>query len=200
MRASQESRRARHPRILRGHLLGLAALAALPTFAAAQSGPPPAVREAVDAVVAYVSSGDDGSLQALLAKLDGAFVDRFASREALLARLEELRLEGGGPVDGIDVQLDADGARARLAVANDGPPVPEGMEGRLFESTVSVRAGGDAGVPHLGLGLYIVRLIAQFHGGGARVENKPDNEGVVVTVALPLAARAPRGGVRADQG
>ncbi len=100
----------------------------------------------------------------------------------------------------IDVELASDGARARLAVANDGPPVPEGLEGRLFESTVSVRAGGDAGVPHLGLGLYIVRLIAQFHGGGARVENKPDDGGVVVTVTLPLAARAPRAGARADQG
>ena len=30
------------------------------------------------------------------------------------------------------------------ASANDGPLLPEGMEGRLFESMVSVRAGGDA--------------------------------------------------------
>ncbi len=100
----------------------------------------------------------------------------------------------------IEVQLDTDGARARLVIANDGPPVPDGMEGRLFESTVSVRAGGDAGVPHLGLGLYIVRLIAQFHGGAARVANKPEGSGVVVTVTLPLAARQARTGARADQG
>lgn len=100
----------------------------------------------------------------------------------------------------IEVRLDADGVRVQLVVANDGPPVPEGLEGRLFESTVSVRPGGDSADPHLGLGLYIVRLIAQFHRGAARVANKPEGTGVVVTVTLPLAARGQRAGVRADQG
>ena len=41
--------------------------------------------------------------------------------------------------------------------------------------------------PHLGLGLYIVRLIAEFHGGRADARNRPDGTGVVVTVTLPLA-------------
>ena len=59
-------------------------------------------------------------------------------------------------------------------------------DGHLFDSMVSVRAGADAAEPHLGLGLYIVRLIAQFHGGRADARNLPDNAGVVVTVALPM--------------
>ena len=46
------------------------------------------------------------------------------------------------------------------------------MEGRLFESMVSVRPGGAAAEPHLGLGLYIVRVIAQFHGGEAVAADK----------------------------
>lgn len=75
--------------------------------------------------------------------------------------------------------------RIRLAVENDGPLLPDGMGARLFDSMVSVRreTGGD--VPHLGLGLYIVRLIAEFHGGQARAENRDDGTGVVVVVTLP---------------
>ena len=54
-----------------------------------------------------------------------------------------------------------------LSVANDGPPIPEAMLGRLFESLFEHREGRDDR-PHFGLGLYIVRLIAEFHGGTAR--------------------------------
>jgi dedicated sortase system histidine kinase len=90
----------------------------------------------------------------------------------------------GGP---IDVALSDDGSQAILAVANAGPSLPPGMEGRLFDSMVSVRAAGAAAEPHLGLGLYIARLIAQFHGGHVRAENRADPPGVVVTVTLPLA-------------
>jgi len=51
---------------------------------------------------------------------------------------------------------------------------------------VSVRPDAGDGTPHLGLGLYIVRLIAAFHGGGARADDRGDGSGVVVTVVLPL--------------
>ncbi|MEP7184046.1 MAG: ATP-binding protein [Betaproteobacteria bacterium] len=88
----------------------------------------------------------------------------------------------------IVVRLDQAGDELRIAVENDGPPLPEGLQGRLFDSMVSVRreTGGD--VPHLGLGLYIARLIAEFHGGRARADNRADGHGVVVTVTLPRAA------------
>jgi signal transduction histidine kinase len=42
-------------------------------------------------------------------------------------------------------------------------------------------------MPHLGLGLYIVRLIAEAHGGQATARNRDDGRGVVVSVALPYA-------------
>lgn len=60
-----------------------------------------------------------------------------------------------------------------LAVFNQGPPLPEGAAGRLFESMVSGRRGRDDGV-HLGLGLYIARLIAEFHRGRIVARNTGD--------------------------
>jgi signal transduction histidine kinase len=60
------------------------------------------------------------------------------------------------------------------------------MTGRLFESMVSVRPDG-AAEPHLGLGLYMVRLIAEFHGGRARAANREDGSGVVMRVECPTA-------------
>ena len=61
------------------------------------------------------------------------------------------------------------------------------MQDRLFESMVSLRRERGAGEPHLGLGLYIVRLIAEFHGGSAEALDREDGSGVVVRVRTPLA-------------
>jgi nitrogen-specific signal transduction histidine kinase len=61
----------------------------------------------------------------------------------------------------------------QIVVDNDGPALPTGMEGRLFESMVSVRPSGDAKEPHLGLGQHIVRVIAQFRSGVAAAANRP---------------------------
>jgi signal transduction histidine kinase len=75
-----------------------------------------------------------------------------------------------------------------LAVENDGPPLPEAMVPRLFDSMVSLRApepGREAG--HLGLGLYIVRLVAEFHGGRVKASSLAGRTGArfEVEVLLP---------------
>ncbi len=72
-----------------------------------------------------------------------------------------------------------------LSVSNQGPTLPDGMEQELFQSMVSVRAskGED---PHLGLGLYLVRLICEFHGGQAVAENLSDGSGVRMGMWLGL--------------
>jgi signal transduction histidine kinase len=65
--------------------------------------------------------------------------------------------------------------------------LPDAIRDSLFDSMVSLRAGGSDGVPHLGLGLYIARLIAEFHGGGLRAENLPGGSGVAFEAALARA-------------
>jgi dedicated sortase system histidine kinase len=85
----------------------------------------------------------------------------------------------------VRLRLDARGGQAVLTVSNRGPLLPPEMEGRLFESMTSVRPQSAGGEPHLGLGLYIVRLIAEFHGGRARAANREDGSGVVLRVECP---------------
>jgi two-component system sensor histidine kinase ChvG len=85
----------------------------------------------------------------------------------------------------ITVRLARAGSNYELSVANDGPPIPEAMLGRLFESLFEHREGRDDR-PHFGLGLYIVRLIAEFHGGGALAANRSDGGGATFTVMLPM--------------
>lgn len=127
----------------------------------------------------------------------GRSIDWMAPQEALwvdgapdlvaqmLDKLMANAMEFGAPGASVVVRVSRAGGNVQLTVGNDGPLLPEGMAGRLFDSMVSVRreTGGD--IPHLGLGLYIVRLIAEFHGGTARADNRNDGGGVVVTVTLP---------------
>ena len=94
------------------------------------------------------------------------------------------------PDSPIRIALARAGSTAQLVVANAGPPLPAEVQGRLFESMISARperAGARNDGPHLGLGLYIARLIAEFHSGTIVAADLPDGSGVAVTLTLSLA-------------
>ncbi len=88
----------------------------------------------------------------------------------------------------IKIQLDTGRDYLRISVANRGPTLPPDLNNSLFDSMVSHRGNADSqNRLHFGLGLYVVRLIAQYHGGSARAVNLADGSGVVISVQLPLA-------------
>lgn len=93
------------------------------------------------------------------------------------------------PADGwIRLRLRALEDGAELSVENSGPQLPASMGERLFHSLVSVRERPGGESPHLGLGLFVVRLVAELHQGKARAENLPDGRGVgfrMVLVGMP---------------
>jgi two-component system sensor histidine kinase ChvG len=70
----------------------------------------------------------------------------------------------------IRIVLAREGGRTpawKIVVSNQGPALPATMRDSLFDSMVSVRVGAGRGSAHLGMGLYLVRLVAEFHGGRA---------------------------------
>lgn len=71
-----------------------------------------------------------------------------------------------------------------LSVFNQGPHLPDNMKHDLFNSMVSVRRQGSK-EPHLGLGLYVVRLIAQHHRATVSAHNVTQPKGVCFCVTFP---------------
>jgi signal transduction histidine kinase len=77
------------------------------------------------------------------------------------------------------------GSRIELAVSDDGPGFPPAVIASVFERFVRAddargRAAGGAG-----LGLAIVRAIANAHGGGVSAHNGPPLGGATVMLRLP---------------
>ena len=79
------------------------------------------------------------------------------------------------------------GVCAKLSVTNRGPLLPPELEGQLFESMVSARKRDGGGEPHLGLGLFVARIIADFHDAKLAANNLPSGDGVCFSVAFRLA-------------
>ena len=71
-----------------------------------------------------------------------------------------------------------------LQVINYGPYLSKNMTDELFNSMVSVRNKRTNVGPHLGLGLFIAKLIAEFHGGIISATNLTEDEGVCFSIKI----------------
>ncbi len=105
----------------------------------------------------------------------------------LLDKLVNNAVEFSSPGDVIKVRLTSDKKQTVLRVINSGVELPPGTQDLLFDSMVSIRDGENHRQGnHLGLGLYIAKVITDFHGGTIHAANREDARGVIVTVVIPL--------------
>ncbi len=102
----------------------------------------------------------------------------------LLDKLIENAVDFSAPGATILVRLRHEPETLVLEVDNPGPPLSAATQGRLFESLWQSRPGPDSRL-HFGLGLYIVRLIAESHGGSVCASSLPADAGARFTVRLP---------------
>lgn len=129
---------------------------------------------------------------AVLAVADGAGEVVVPGVARLLRRAVRNLLENAvrhgrrtGRAGGVVAELALDGGRAVLHVDDSGPGVPPEQAERIFEPFyrlpgASEREGG------VGLGLSLVRSIAERHGGAVTCRNRPEG-GARFTLRLPLA-------------
>jgi signal transduction histidine kinase len=71
----------------------------------------------------------------------------------------------------------------RVSVTDTGPGLPQGLAEQLFDTRVTTKPGGS------GLGLPLVRMIAEAHGGSVWYRSDA-GKGATFTLVLPTAREA----------
>ena len=133
--------------------------------------------------LAYTSHRFELKVDVRTAELKGS-PELFAQ---MLDKIVANAVEFSSRSDPIKVSCENNNKSLTIRVANTGPLLPENMQNELLDSMISVRdekstvthAEGNDRV-HLGLGLYIAKIIALFHDGSIKIENQKDQSGVMV--------------------
>jgi two-component system OmpR family sensor kinase len=86
------------------------------------------------------------------------------------------------PGDRIEVRAQEDGSSVAIEVADTGPGIPEDEVPLVWEELY--RGKGARGIPGSGLGLALVRAIAERHGGAVDLRSR-EGQGTVFTLRLP---------------
>jgi two-component system sensor histidine kinase QseC len=117
-----------------------------------------------------------------------------AGNPALLAILARnlvdnaVRYAAAGGVARVDIERD--GATARLIVSDDGPGVATAEREALGQRFHRLGRTGETGA---GLGLSIVKRIAELHGAAVRFSDGPGGRGLSVVVEFPASQSPERG-------
>jgi two-component system, OmpR family, sensor histidine kinase KdpD len=147
-----------------------------------------AVDDLVGALVQRVSGAVQGrEMRVSLDEGGTLLVGRFDFVHALriLVNLVENAHKYSPPGTPIDVTVNRVGEELRLAVADQGPGVPEAERDRIFQAFYR-QAGTAPDVGGTGLGLAIARRLAEVQGGVLTHAARPGG-GSVFTLALPAA-------------
>ena len=79
-----------------------------------------------------------------------------------------------------------DGGTVEIAIADQGPGIPEGKQEAIFDRFYTERPAGEKFGTHSGLGLSISRQIIDAHHGTISAANVENEAGAVFTVRLPV--------------
>ncbi|MEL0660624.1 ATP-binding protein [Psychromonas arctica] len=88
----------------------------------------------------------------------------------------------------ISVSLTKKDSAAVLTIENTGPLLATDQQQDLFQSMVSIRPSSQQHDTHLGLGLYIAKMICDYHQATLSIDNNHQLTGVIVTIRFPLLA------------
>jgi signal transduction histidine kinase len=142
-------------------------------------------------------------LAALVADTAERFAEEFArarcgvtlhAAEPVEGRWDRMRLEQVvtnllqnavryAPGAAVDIRVSGAGDRAQVVVRDGGPGIPEREHARIFERFTQAE-GPRAFAGGFGLGLWLVRQVAEAHGGTVALESRP-GDGAAFTVSLP---------------
>ncbi|MBE0493352.1 MAG: sensor histidine kinase [Thiomicrospira sp.] len=108
--------------------------------------------------------------------------------EQLLDKLIDNALSFNNAVCPIRIRLANTDKKMCIEVINCGPLLPVGFETQIFEGMVSMRLPNKTDEMHLGLGLYLAHLIAEFHQADLQASNwkQADLQGVSFKLSLDL--------------
>jgi len=116
-----------------------------------------------------------------------ACVDEQAILLAVINLLDNAVKYGGSTL--VEVTLDTRPREICISVRDHGPGIPSADLKRVFERFY--RGTGRAKQRGSGIGLSLVKYIAEAHGGRAWADNAPEG-GAVVSLSVPRKARRPR--------
>ena len=85
------------------------------------------------------------------------------------------------------VRLEESRDEYEIVVDDDGPGIPEADRERVFEPFVRLETSRNLATGGTGLGLTLVKAIAEGHGGSIVLENRPEG-GLTVRMRLPRSA------------
>ncbi|MBS2013771.1 MAG: response regulator [Deltaproteobacteria bacterium] len=94
----------------------------------------------------------------------------------------------------IDVEVSRTESRVRIAVTDDGMGIPPQHLPYVFDRFRQVDSSTTRRFGGLGLGLAIVRHLAEMHGGKVSASSEGEGKGASFVVDLPIRALAPRDG------
>jgi len=136
------------------------------------------------------------SLQADIQETGGTVVIEGETRRPYAGRAQALKRCIGNLVENAvkygqraRVIIDDNDARFELRIQDEGPGIPPGELGKVFDPFYRVEASRNRDTGGTGLGLTIARSVAELHGGSIALSNLPQG-GLEVKLTLPRTAQA----------